>query len=658
MELDRRRFLSGAASMSAVAALPLSIQRALAINPAGSSLSAVKHIVIFMQENRSFDHYFGAMKGVRGFSDKVPLFLPNGNTVFQQPNGAAAVMPFHLDTTKTRAQCISGLDHSWSGGHSAWAKGKCNNWIAAKSKMTMGYFTRADIPFHYALADAFTICDHYYSSVMGPTNPNRLYLWTGMIDPNSTGGGPAINNNDPGFSWTTYPERLQNAGVSWRVYQNANDNYTDNSLAWFKNFKNAPQGSVLQTRGMGSVPKVTGNTVDDIAAALKSDVLNNTLPQVSWVVGPESASEHPSHSPAAGADMISKVLNALTANPDVWASTILLLNYDENDGFFDHAIAPIPPAGTAGEFVGGLPIGLGPRVPMTIISPWSTGGYVCSQVFDHTSVIRLLEVWTGVQEPNISVWRRKVCGDLTSAFNFSATTVSVPAMPNTASLASQANTQCSTLPAPSAPATQTMPVQEVGTKPARSLPYQPNATSRIDKAAGKFWITMTNTGTEAFHYAIFANNFRTDGPWHYDVTAGSSVQDYFNVQAYGGGSYDLSVYGANGFLRRFIGSLNAVGAGLEVSSSYDLSRAGQARIVLSMVNNTTSAVTFTVKANNYRTDGPWTYTLPAGTTSSDYWNAELYGNCWYDLFVTASSDSAFYRRFAGHIETGKASITG
>ena len=657
-KLTRRKFLGSTAALMAAGMLPPGIRAALAAKPRGTSLASVQHVVIFMQENRSFDHYYGSLQGVRGYSDRSAFLQRNGNSVFKQNNGKSTELPFHFNTATTSAQCVADLDHSWSGTHGAWDSGKWDNWIAEKGDLTMGYFTRADLPFHYALADAFTICDNYFCSVMGPTNPNRLYLWSGMIDPNGTGGGPVTNNDEPGFSWTTYPELLQNAGVSWKVYQNMADNYDDNALAWFNQYRNAAPGSALYLNGMSSVPAASGNTVTDICAAIRNDVLNGSLPQVSWIVAPASACEHPSYAPAAGADMINQVLMALTANTDVWASTVLFLNYDENDGFFDHMIPPTPPSGTANEFVSGVPIGMGPRVPMTVVSPWSTGGNVCSQVFDHTSVIRFLETWTGVSCPNISAWRRQVCGDLTSALDFGSSSTTVPALPNTATLAGEAATQCSTLPAPAPPATQSMPVQESGSRTACALPYQPNATCSQVKSTGRFWITMSNSGTQSVHHAVYANNYRSDGPWQYDVGAGGSVEDYWSAQSYGGGKYDLSCYGPNGFLRRFIGDIDTAGGEVEVVSSYNFDTPGEAQLILSMSNNSSASVTFTVTSNAYRSDGPWTYTVAAGATVTDHWNVQLYTGGWYDFTATVSSDSLFSRQFVGHVELGVASVTG
>lgn len=467
------------AGAAAFGKLPSALRAARAVAPIGDSIFSIRHVVILMQENRSFDHYFGTLRGVRGFDDPNALRLRNGNSVFSQPGlqgQAANVTPFHLNG-KADAPCVANLDHSWNGTHAAWNGGEYDAWVRAKGAATMGYLTRVDLPFHYALADGFTICDNYFCSVMGPTNPNRLYLWSGTIDAEALAGGPAIDNTGRRLGWTTYPERLQAAGVDWKVYQNAQDNFDDNALAWFSRYQDAQPGMPLYDRGMNSVPAVTGVTGNDIVAAIRSDALNGTLPLVSWVVAPEECSEHPGSTPARGAEFIAGVLSALSADPDVWASTVLLVNYDENDGFFDHVPPPVPAPGTPGEFVNGLPIGLGPRVPMFVVSPWSRGGYVCSEVFDHTSVIRFLEVLTGVIEPNISPWRRQVCGDLTSAFDFSTPVTSLPALPPTSALAAQACDQCldASVPAPSS-RVQTA-LQEPGSRPSRTLPYPTDTTT-------------------------------------------------------------------------------------------------------------------------------------------------------------------------------------
>jgi phospholipase C len=418
--VSRRTLLAGATALSGVAVagvLPASLRKAIAATPADlrGNLSDIQHIVILMQENRSFDHYFGTMPGVRGFQDPAAITLPTGKSVFYQPDPGHAdgyLTPFHYNTKTTAAQMAPSLDHGWATQHQAWDNGTMDQWVPAKGEYTMGYFMEGDIPFHWALAKAFTLCDNYHCSVFGPTNPNRCYMWTGMIDPNGTGGGPEISDSVGPFTWSTYPERLQAAGISWQLYQEE-DNYGDNALEWFQVYLDAPQSSPLWQRGMQMRP----------AGWFEADARAGRLPQVSWLVAPSAQSEHPDYMPAAGAEYIAQKLDAIASNEDLWRTTLFILTYDENDGYFDHVVPPTPPAGTPDEWITvdgvSAPIGLGFRVPTTLISPWTAGGNVYSGVLDHTSLIRIIETRFGVTEPNISAWRRKTCGDFTQALRFS-----------------------------------------------------------------------------------------------------------------------------------------------------------------------------------------------------------------------------------------------
>ncbi len=671
--ITRRTFLGGVAAVgSAVGlnALPGTASKA----SASGTLTDVKHVVILMQENRSFDHYFGTLKGVRGFGDRAAITLPGGHSVFEQPSGGARQYPWQMSLTspwngndgERLAQCDGSLDHGWNSQHGAWNHGRMDNWVAAKGdNRSMGFLDRHDIPFHYALADAYTICDSYHCSIISATGPNRTYLWGGMIDPNGTAGGPAYDGADEsGLTWKTYAESLQDAGVSWRVYQNAFDNFGDNALAYFTQFKNARFGTPLYDRGMASVQVDSGTTPDDIATAIRKDVTNGTLPQVSWVVANMGFSEHPSAPPQDGAHFINQILTALNADPDVFNSTALFLNYDENDGFFDHVPPPTPAAGTADEFLNGAPIGLGFRVPMVVVSPWSRGGYVNSQVFDHTSVIQFMEKWTTALGkpatcPSISAWRRTVTGDLTSTFDFGNPVYGMPSLPDTSTVIGQFN--CFLLPNPG-PASNELPAQEPGTKPARALPYQPNAViDRFEYGAGGSvlaWVKMTNAGSKAVHFSAYANAFRTDGPWQYTVP--SSTQDSFNVgSGFGDGKYDLTVTGPNRFLRRFAGDALGAARGLEVGCSYEnAADTGKPAVWFHLKNDSAAEVTFTITSNNYRSDGPWTHKVAAGKTVDDYFNAVAYQHGWYDFTVTVDVDGTFARRFTGHIETGADSVTG
>jgi phospholipase C len=466
----RRRLITGAAQLAsltaAVSVMPPNVQKLMAQTPQRTgSLKDIKHVVLLMQENRSFDHYFGTLKGVRGFGDPNALQLSTGRDVFHQPdaeNPKGYMLPFHLDTFSTSAQKIPSTSHAWDVQHRAWNGGKMDQWLpahraadGAHGPYTMGYFKREDIPFHFALAEAFTVCDAFHSSVMGPTWPNRFYWLTGTIDPTGENGGPLIRNKmvEGGFRWKTYPERLEEAGVSWRIYQSGDAKLPHNVFKYVRQYIEAPAGSPLRTKGMPAPSE----------GEFEYDCLHDRLPTVSWLMPTPEASEHPDFMPAAGAEYIAAKLDALAANPDVWAKTVFIVNYDENDGLFDHVAPPVPPPGTPGEFINGLPIGAGFRVPCMIISPWTAGGWVCSQPFDHTSILQFLEQVTGVREPNITDWRRRTFGDLTGAFRFGEPTGRIPLLPGTGGLMNLAQYAAANLPPPAIPdADQTPPVQEKG----------------------------------------------------------------------------------------------------------------------------------------------------------------------------------------------------
>jgi phospholipase C len=283
-------------------------------------------------------------------------------------------------------------------------------------------------------------------------------MWmTGSIDPGGTQGGPIISNVAPApYRWTTYAERLQNAGVSWKVYQEEDD-YGTNMLEQFASFKNAQPGSDLYERGVRPQPHGT----------FEDDARNDRLPTVSWICPTSYQSEHPDYLPAAGADYVASKIEAIASNPKVWRKTAFILNYDENDGLFDHVVPPTPPAGTKDEFIQGLPIGGGFRVPAIIISPWTVGGWVASEAFDHTSALQFLERFTGVEEPNVTDWRRDTFGDFTSAFRFRGARPRSPRLPDdTAEQLEKAKEEVATLPKPTLPgADQKFPHQERGRRP-------------------------------------------------------------------------------------------------------------------------------------------------------------------------------------------------
>jgi phospholipase C len=462
IRLSRSRFLSATA---AAAALPLvEWVRPACAQASPAKLSDIDHIVILMQENRSFDHYFGTLSGVRGFDDPRAALLPDGRPVFYQPSPVSRdgyVLPFHLDTKTTSAQQLHDLSHAWRTLHDSWNAGRQDGFVTAhfrsdgaSGSLTMGYYRRDDIPFHYALADAFAICDGYHASVMGPTNPNRYYWMTASIDPDGKNGGPATNNRGRRYSWETYPERLERAGISWRIYRpeiTAEYPVGLDVIMNFAAFQDAPKTSPLYENAARQ------RSVE----SMLQDMRTGNLPQVTWIVPPYDVCEHPDMLPAAGEDYVRRILEALWSNAALWSRTAFVIVYDENDGLFDHVVPPTPSPGTPGEFIDGVPIGLGFRVPCLVISPFSRGGFVCSSTFDHTSTLRLIEARFGVEIPYLTPWRRETCGDLTAAFGFGEPAdSSVPALPSTADALRLVEQQIRTLPPPSAPAIQATPKPE------------------------------------------------------------------------------------------------------------------------------------------------------------------------------------------------------
>ncbi|WP_116204218.1 alkaline phosphatase family protein [Amycolatopsis circi] len=760
--MDRRGFIrnAGAALGGAglLSMLPRSLVEAMAAPAPSGGLANIEHVVILMQENRSFDHYFGALRGVRGFGDLNAAQLPTGRSVFHQPRGDGYVLPY-----ATRLQNLAGLDHTVDGGHAAWAGGRYDGWIEAKSELTMAHYGREDLGFYHQLADAFTICDAYHCSVMGPTDPNRMFLFTGKIgNPVSlynfestirslllgndvglgllktfgtdavvdaiaaamqgaatilpveiasaiyrcfTGSGelspfawkvikdPAFSANVKeallGYQWTTYAERLEEQGVSWRVYQEW-DNYADNSLEYFARFQQVAEAALKYTsdtlpyrsfehfytdvrtkpakratllaklaRGVDRLSPRDRSLFErglyrapdgDLVGQFRSDATAGRLPRVSWIVLPYAQSEHPIHGPRNGAAVVHDVLDVIGSVPGVWNKTVFILNYDENDGYFDHVLPPVPPVSASGESYYGEPFGLGARVPMIVVSPWSKQG-VCSELSEHSSVLRFLEKVTGVAEPNIGDWRRRMTGDLTSAFDFSTTTA--PVLPP----AEPAAPQPATGAREPVPENQEMPVQEPGTKPKRPLSYAPITSVRQDVAARKVVLSMRNAaaaGAPGIHYIVYPNAFRDANPTRFDVLPGGTVTETIEQAS---GKYDCTCYGPNGFQHRFAGDLTQPGATAEVSAG---PAPGHGRAVtLSFANGGSTAVVFTVKANAYRTDGPWTFPVPPGNSASVNLPLETpeTGDGWYDLTATVDTDSGYLRRFRGYVENGSTGVT-
>lgn len=683
---SRRGFLAAGAGAIAGSLLPSSVHKAMAMTAPSGGLSAVKHVVFLMQENRSFDHYFGTLRGVRGYGDRNAIKLPDGRPVFDQPNGAGRVLPFPVrdaaELVGKDLQWISALAHGWGDGQQSVAGGWHNGWIPAKSPATMTYYQRQDIPLQYELAETFTVCDHYFCSVLSSTSPNRNYHVSGHTgyEPGTT--KRAIDNaayredTHAGYTWANAGEILEAAGRSWQVYQEW-DNYEDNNLEFFATFRQiarkALRGDFLSLdsfysalfaapaaqreqmlarldEGVAALTPQERSLYDralrrgrpgTLAATFRADIEAGRLPQVSYIVPPAADSEHPSaSSPIQSAQITYDILDAIASSPETWQSTVLFITYDENDGFFDHVPPPLPPADQTGEFYDGKPIGLGIRVPMTVVSPWTVGGYVCSQIFDHSSTVRFLESWLQVRFPDISSWRRTVSGDLTSAFDFAG----AGPRPTPAHPAPVPSFTGRWRPAP--PADQHMPTQEQGVRPARPLPYQPDA--RAELRGRELALTFANRGEESVHLALYPYAAEFAAPLHFDVRGEST-----HVVQVSGDRYELVLTGPNGFRREFGGALDGKAAGVTVSSAV---RGESLVLAVDVVNAGDEPVRLRLRALAYGEQDLRLTLPPRGRRQVPWRTRKAQG--WYDIQITAEDDPSYNRRLMGHIENGRPSITG
>lgn len=691
---NRRDFLKAISVLGAAASFPASIDRALAV-PARrvtGTIKDVKHIVILMQENRSFDHYFGSMKGVRGFGDRHTVPLPGGRTVWDQFNGARLLPPFHLDTEATNAMKVPGTPHSFADAQAAWNQGSFGLWPKFKTDYSMGYYKRDDIPFQFALAEAFTICDAYHCSVTSGTDPNRIVFWSGSsFDPDMQARGTNCRDDrsepnnlrcwvkgalpEPGYTyagnaleWPTIPDVLEAQGIDWRIYQDPNDNWTGamhGGLA-FRSFRESKPGEPLYERGMRHW------SLDDLA----EDVRENRLPAVSWVLPPREWSEHPSAStPIEGAEFTARVLDALTANPDVWASTVFFLTFDENDGLFDHLPPPAPPSwnrdGTlagkatfdlAGEYfddhedkytsrddnVTGTtrPWGLGPRVPMYVVSPWSKGGWVNSEAFDHTAVGRFIEKRFGVTIPAISPWHRAVCGDLTSCLDFTMDGDSAfPPLPDTSG-SKEALVQHLARPKILPPRTGEELFQEQGLRRSRALPYVLHVDAEAGPQPGSLRLRFGNEGAAGAVFHVYDNHHLDRIPRRYCVEMGKMLEESWSADGEDG--FDLLVLGPNGFRRSF--SFTDGNPMPKLVARYDT--VGKA-IALAIDNPGTHSIDLMVGDDQYGANQPQRISIPAGQSAQVGWPVSKSQN-WYDFTITASG---WQVRLAGRVEDGKHGVS-
>jgi phospholipase C len=820
---SRRDFLKKAALAAGAAAFPASLResicRAAAIEPtAGTSFWDADHVVILMQENRSLDHCYGTLRGVRGFNDPRAMRLPNGDPVWVQTDAAGnRYAPFRMDIKGTNATWMGSLPHGWTDQVDARNGGRYDRWLDVKRSgeaayadmpLTLGYYTREDIPFYYELADAFTICDQNFCSSLTGTTPNRLHLWTGTIRAKQQADAWAhlLNSeceHGAEVSWPTFPERLEDHGTSWKIYQNELyvgvgfegeeepwlANFGDNPIEYFTQFKvkfsAARRRHVAElisklpvkieelhkkaARGDENAAKellekqqlLTAATAEskeysperwnelserqrrlhelafatnagdldyhkltelvyrdggeerrmelpagDLLHQFRADVAAGQLPAVSWIVPPERLSDHPC-SAWYGAWCIAEILDILTQNTEVWKKTIFILTYDENDGYFDH----VPPFAAAhprrpetGKASAGVAldleyvekeqelkrkaphdardnsIGLGYRVPMVIASPWSRGGAVCSQVFDHTSPIQFLEKLLSrksgreLREPQVNSWRRTVCGDLTAAFAPADGTgpAAAPTFPPRDEFFEQIHRAQFKLPVAGFAKLSDAQVEELrtswrssplaarqepGVRPACPLPYELAADASVsedgkrltismeaktrtfgDAAAGAPFIVIARHGDEGFQVRNYA------------VAAGDRLEDAWELSESPNGEYHLEVYGPNGFYRAFRGArpINGLAVQCRDAMSGD-GKALSGDIEIELVNHGASAIEAVIDDPSYG-NSEQILNLAPGNRAMHAVKSSKNGG-WYDAAIRA--DGGFEWRYAGRVETGQ-----
>ncbi|CAK44018.1 uncharacterized protein An01g11130 [Aspergillus niger] len=399
------------------------------------SLKDIKHVVIFMQENRSWNRnstnhvqYFGTMAGVRGFNDPNVQINPDGLPVWYQSVCFGVFFKGYKGGNTTDAiQCMAAGDNGYEDSHASLNGGLNNHWARNNTPWSWGYFKRDDIPVHYAIAEGWTTGDMYQESQVTSTNPNRVTLVSGSVN---VPGGPQKPDQGGVYIDNNVTPVYEEAGVSWQVYQDK-DNFDDNPLARFEQYQNASSSSPLVEKGMAFLGL---ETFYEAAA-------NGTLPEISFIVGPAELSEHPPYMPKDGAWLQKKVVDAVTSSPE-YSSTLLMISYDESGGYGDHVIPFHSPEGTPGEWMedpygvfGKLYVGPGLRVPFYMVSPWTRGNRVFTERADHNSQILFLEQWLtargyeNVQTPEMVHWRREHMSNLVNALDLDHPDISLPKLP-------------------------------------------------------------------------------------------------------------------------------------------------------------------------------------------------------------------------------------
>ncbi len=362
----------------------------------------------------------------------------------------------------------------------------------------------------------------------------------------------------------------------------------------------ATRGAVTPWQTDKGAPALSQTHAAYVLSSFISAVKANTLPQVSWIVAPAGYCEHPSYTPDYGAHYVNTVLQTLMSNPELWKNTALFITYDEHDGFFDHQLPPFAEPTVTDEYIDGLPIGPGSRVPMLICSPWTRGGYVDSNVYNHTSMLQFLAAWTGVKPANVTPWRASVTGDLTAAFDFEHPDFSIPASIPTLEQTWALTQLTGGSTTPPAEGDQQMPAQEPGTRPHRPTLHQPFADVTVDRDTSQVTARLTNTGRVGVSFAVYPDALLPATPTPVTVLP-SSRGSYVWDATLTAGKYAFSVYGPDGFLTSFAGEVAPAGqrAGQIPVVTAAPHRGPTRKVELTLTNEGEQAIVYTLTPNEY-----------------------------------------------------------
>ena len=384
--LTRRQMLPAAAAFGLWPSLLRAGMRQSADRAHWNTASKIKHVVILCQENRSFDHYFGSFASRLGKGQQHGEGFTRGELTYLDSKGKR-YHPFHLQQF-----CDTDPDHGWDGSHAKWNNGAMDGWVTAEGDKTtaISCYSASDHIYHVRLAEAFSIADHNFCAQIGPTLPNRLYLWSGTsgwnyLNPASTTdslpyNNPSLTAPPPLLEWPTMADVLDAASLPWKCYSVADGSVPSaigafNPLIFFPSILGNPQ----------KLAKATADIEEFFV-----DLAAGTLPAVSWIVTEAVVSEHPPAPPDMGQLLAARVVDALKSS-SAWDSSVLFLTYDEGGGYFDHVAPQILESVPQGLPDAGMAVGPAFRVPMFIVSPWARPGTVFKAVVDHTSILQFIE---------------------------------------------------------------------------------------------------------------------------------------------------------------------------------------------------------------------------------------------------------------------------